>query len=83
MNDDRKTYWLDDPRHVKWIVWTLAVVCLALVGSELFFHKHGHFGWQEIFGFDAWFGFVSFCLIVLSGWPLGKLLRRDEDYYDR
>ena len=83
MRNGTKRYWLDDPRHVRWIVWTLAAICLSLVAADLFYHKHTHFDWQGWFGFDAFFGFLSFFLIVLSGWPLGKLLRRDEDYYDR
>lgn len=33
-------------------------------------------------GFHAAFGFLAFALAVLSGWPLGRLLRRSEDYYD-
>jgi len=34
-------------------------------------------------GFYAGFGFIAFAVAVLSGWPLGRLLRRREDYYDR
>jgi len=34
-------------------------------------------------GFYAIVGFIAFTVAVLSGWPLGKLLRRREDYYDR
>jgi hypothetical protein len=33
-------------------------------------------------GFYALFGFLAFGVAVLSGWPLGKLLRRREDYYE-
>lgn len=33
-------------------------------------------------GFFGIVGFVGFGIAVLSGWPLGKLLRRPEDYYD-
>ena len=33
-------------------------------------------------GFQGVFGFLAFGLAVLSGWPLGKMLRRPEDYYD-
>ena len=34
-------------------------------------------------GFHGIFGFLAFGLAVLSGWPLGKLLRRPEDYYEK
>jgi hypothetical protein len=33
-------------------------------------------------GFFGVFGFLAFSFAVLSGWPLGKLLRRPDDYYD-
>ena len=83
MKNRDKKYWLDDPRHVKWIVWTLAAICFALVLADPFYDKHAHFAWEGWFGFYGLFGFLTFCLIVLSGWPLRKLLSRDEDYYDR
>lgn len=34
-------------------------------------------------GFYGVFGFLAFGIAVLAGWPLGKLLRRPEDYYDK
>lgn len=37
---------------------------------------------QNLPGFFGVFGFLAFSFAVLSGWPLGKLLRRREDYYD-
>jgi hypothetical protein len=37
---------------------------------------------QNIPGFFGVFGFLAFGLAVLSGWPLGRLLRRSEDYYE-
>lgn len=33
-------------------------------------------------GFYGIFGFLAFGLAVLSGWPLGRAMRRPEDYYD-
>lgn len=33
-------------------------------------------------GFFGIFAFVAFAIAVLSGWPLGKLMRRPEDYYE-
>jgi len=83
MRNIERKYWLDNPRHVRCIVWALAAACAALAAADFFHLKHTHFDWQGWFAFDAFFGFLSFCLIVLSGWPLGKLLRRNEDYYDR
>ena len=83
MTSDKKRYWLDDPRNVTLLVRILTGVCLLLVLADLFYPKHGHFGWERLFGFHGFFGFASFFLLVLTGKPLRKLLMRDEDYYDR
>lgn len=38
---------------------------------------------ESLPGFYGLFGFGAFSLAVLSGWPLGRLLRRRERYYDK
>jgi hypothetical protein len=82
MKPDKK-YWLDEPRNVTLLVRVLAAICILLVASDLLYDKHGHFGWETLFGFHGFFGFSSFFLIVLAGKYLRKVLMRDEDYYDR
>lgn len=44
--------------------------------------RHTYFWIDTITAFHAWWGFASFALVVLAGWPLGRLMRRDEDYYE-
>ena len=39
-------------------------------------------GLENLPGYFGIFGFLAFSFAVLSGWPLGRLLRRPEDYYD-
>lgn len=78
-----KRHWLDDPRSVDRIVRALATVCVLLVGAEFFYEHHGHYAWEDWFGFHAWFGFVSFFGLVLLGKQFRKLVKRDEDYYER
>lgn len=78
--DDRD--WLDEPRNVTRIVWTLVAVCVGLVLFDLLYHKHVHFGFEGWFGFYGFFGFAAFFLIVLAGKHLRKILMRDEGYYD-
>ena len=62
--------------------------CGLVIVLELFFrfvghsYDHMHFGYEEIFGFHAGWGFVTFALLVASAHALGALTRRDEDFYD-
>jgi hypothetical protein len=79
-NEPRR--WLDEPRHVAWIIWALTGVCGALAGADLFYDKHGHFGFENIVGFHAGFGFVGCVGLVLVAKLLRRVLMRGEDYYD-
>ena len=54
----------------------------ATVFADLFYHKHGHWHFQEIMGFDAFYGFVACVGLVIAAKGLRVLLMRDEDYYD-
>jgi len=52
-----------------------------LVEADLFVDRHEYIDFANGLGFYGLWGFGAFAFAVLSGWPLGKLLRRDEDYY--
>ena len=43
---------------------------------------HPRFTLEAIFGFGAWFGFLSCTALVLFAKALGTMLRRPEGYYD-
>ena len=83
-----KQYWLDKPANVTRIYRGLLVVCGLLIlidVAELVFglyHKHGEYAFDSWPNFHGIFGFVGFALLVLSGYPLRRLLMRKEDYYD-
>lgn len=62
---------------------TLMIVGVGLVGVEIVITPHRIKDVTAIPGFHALFGFVALGLVALSGWPLGKLMRRPEDYYER
>ncbi len=85
MSDQRddKTYWLDNRRNVRKIVWTLVIICVALFAADGFYHKHPYFAVETVFGFYAIYGFVMCVGLVLLAKLMRKLLMRDEDYYDR
>ena len=57
------------------------LICVGLVVFDLAVNRHEYLDFANANGFYAIWGFAAFGLAVLSGWPLGKLLRRDEDYY--
>tara|TARA_B000000441_G_scaffold22054_1_gene13347 strand:+ start:2772 stop:3005 length:234 start_codon:yes stop_codon:yes gene_type:complete len=54
-----------------------------LILLDFTFHRHEYFSFAEIYGFPAFFGFVSFVFIVMLGKWLRKFLMRKEDYYDQ
>ncbi|MEV4477665.1 hypothetical protein [Nonomuraea sp. NPDC049504] len=83
MNDDDDRRWLDEPRNVTRIVYGLAVLCALLFAADLFYVKHPHFAVEGWFGFYAVYGFVGAVALVIVAKALRRLLRRDEDYYER
>ncbi len=80
---DEKKWWLDSPANIKLIVWALAIVCVLLFLADFFYHKHGHFDFEQWPGFYAWYGFLSYCTIVLTAKQIRKLIGRDESFYEK
>ena len=81
-NANEREYWLDKPSSVDLIIKILIAACIVVVLADFGYHKHGHFGFQGWFAFDAVFGFVAYVGLVNSAKGLRKLLMRREDYYD-
>ena len=67
---------------INFIVYALYAICAALFLVDVFYHKHGHFGFEEWLGFYAFYGFIACIAIVLSAIQLREIIMRDEDYYD-
>lgn len=61
----------------------LAVVCAGLLLSDFFYPKHAAFSWEGWFGFYGFYGFVGCVFLVLSAKEMRRIVKRDEDYYDR
>ncbi len=74
--------WADRKHNVELIVKSLYVICGILLFADLFYTKHGHFSFENWFGFFAFYGFLSYFCIVTSAKYLRKLVKRDESYYD-
>lgn len=75
--------WLDSHWARKAPFWIFLIAALGLLAWEYVHPRHGYLHVEELFGFYEIMGFFGFCLAVLAGWPLRKLLWRPEDYYDR
>ncbi|MEL6830750.1 MAG: hypothetical protein AAFO63_11495 [Pseudomonadota bacterium] len=73
--------WVDHPRTPNLLLLLVATAAAGLFLADLVVDRHEYLSFAEWNGFYAWWGFGAFALAVLSGWPLGYLLRRDEDYY--
>lgn len=80
---DAKSYWLDDKRNIRKIVWALGIVCTGLFVADGFYQKHPYFAVEAVFGFYAIYGFVMCVGLVLVARLLRKILMRDEDFYNR
>ena len=72
-----------EPKAVRWIIIGLLVICGSCVLIDFFYEKHGHLDFENIPGFHAVYGFISFWFLVLLAKPMRKLLIRSEDYYER
>ena len=81
-NTENKSYWLDKPGTLRLIIAVLVISCIALFAVDFFYHKHGHYDFEQRYGFYAWYGFLSYCFIVLSAKQMRKLIGRKEDYYE-
>lgn len=63
------------------IFWGVLGLSAFLIAIDVGIARHEYFHFAEATGFYGLWGFLSFAFVVLMGWPLGKLLRRDANYY--
>lgn len=76
--------WFERPRNINAMILGLFALGAMLVLADLFYENpHPHFPIETSFGFQAWFGFVAFVVVVFLGSILRTFVRRPEDYYDR
>jgi hypothetical protein len=74
--------WMRGKMFVRVLAIVLVLVGVGSIGLEVWLAYKPIKDITSMPGFYALFGFLAFGGAVLSGWPLGKLLRRREDYYD-
>lgn len=64
-------------------LWIVSIIVLALtVLVEPLFEGHGYFGIDDLWGFNAIYGFAACVAMVAVAKALGALLKRPDDYYE-
>ncbi|MEO0550054.1 MAG: hypothetical protein AAFZ91_09040 [Pseudomonadota bacterium] len=74
--------WVENKRTPAILLGLVILIIVGLTIIDLSIDRHDYFDIASTAWFYSVWGFGAFAFAVLSGWPLGKLLRRDEDYYD-
>ncbi len=74
--------WAEKPENVRRMIVGTIILCVLVVVADFFYDKHGHYGFEDVTGFHALYGFLSYVGLVLIAGQLRKLLKREEDYYD-
>ncbi len=73
--------WVEAPKTPLILLMLVILTSAALIVLDVLVMRNEYVGFANADWFYGLWGFGAFALAVLSGWPLGRLLRRDEDYY--
>ena len=82
MKDKREITILDSKKNRKRVIQCFYISLGLLLVIELFVPKHGHFAWEDMFGFFAVYGFIGCVSLIFIAKGLRWLVKRKEDYYD-
>lgn len=65
------------------MLWRIFIAILALtVAAQLLVESHPHFAPEELFAWNALYGFLACAALIVFAKALGVLIKRDERYYD-
>lgn len=73
--------WMRGRGFQRFFLAVVSAVCAVLAVLDLLIGRHAVGPVDGLPAFFGVFGFAAFGFAVLSGWPLGRLLRRPESYY--
>tara|TARA_Y100000815_G_scaffold267478_1_gene287051 strand:- start:413 stop:766 length:354 start_codon:yes stop_codon:yes gene_type:complete len=62
----------------------VGLIALGLLVADFMIERHAYkpVTFSLFPMFYGLYGFSAFAFVVVCGWPLGKLLRRDENFYE-
>ena len=82
MKTRREIIFLDSAKNRARVRKAFYISLLLLMVVEIFTTKHGHFPWEEAYGFYAVYGFIGCVSLIFIAKGLRWLVKRKEDYYD-
>jgi hypothetical protein len=74
--------WMRSAFFFRFFMGVMAATGAVMIGLEFILIRTSYSSIESLPGFFGVFGFIAFAAAVLSGWPLGRAMRRREDYYD-
>ena len=80
--DEHDKHWLVRRRTIRglWIVSSLVLAITVLF--DLVIDQYVIFGVEGIFGFAAWYGFLTCVAMIFAAKGLGFFLKRSDRFYD-
>lgn len=75
--------WMRTTLFFRLLMGALAGAGALLIALDVVLVRHSYTSIEDLPGFFGVFGFLALGLAVLSGWPLGRLMRRREDFYEQ
>lgn len=76
-----KLLWVDTRSGVNRLIIALVILCVFLFGMDFVWHRHVKVPGEELTGFHAIAGFVSFTVIVVAARLLRLVIKRNENFY--
>lgn len=75
--------WADRPEIRRLLRRVLYAACALLVIADFVVHRHISTTVERVPAFYVLYGFAALVGVVMAAKGLRRLIRRDEDYYDR
>jgi hypothetical protein len=79
----KKTELFERPANVRRLLIGLFVFLGALLVAGPLLPHHPHFYWDAAPNFHAAYGFAAYVVLIYLAKGLRRLLKREEDYYER
>lgn len=82
MKEIREITILDSARNRQRVRTYFYIVLVVLLVLDFIIPKHGHFPWEDAWGFYAAYGFIGCVALIFIAKGLRLLVKRREGYYD-